>query len=402
MAGSMARALLGANEDAVRLIRIAALLHDIGHGPFSHVSEAALVRYADRTSIKPGQNPHKIHELVTAKLIMSPGEIVDEAGANTCRDVVDLLGPGHGEPLWRSIVSGPLDADKQDYLLRDSRFCGVDYGVFDMRQLHRSLTPHGTEHMRTLMIKRDGVHAVEQFALAKYYMMANVYRHRVRLVTDQMIVRAIVRGIDEDEIAPLRELYSYDGSDNFVSNYADWDDARFMMEFCQNRPDTRCGRLLERLRSRRLLKAVFRCRSVDLAAEVREPIANLMDPALDDVRQRVQAGLAKELKTVTQQEIDPGEVILHHYELKSVSKSVQNDEGIFNVLTDSGVSGFDRESALFRSMAANSGVDEFVEVYAPVDMAAAERTKRFAGGFATAIKSVIETECRVDNGKAHS
>ena len=88
------------------------------------------------------------------------------------------------------MVSGPLDADKQDYLLRDSKFCGVQYGMFDLHQMQRSLVTVGDDDEEELMIAQDGVHAVEQYVLAKYYMTANVYRHRVRLITDTMIGRA--------------------------------------------------------------------------------------------------------------------------------------------------------------------------------------------------------------------
>lgn len=132
-----------------------------------------------------------------------------------------MLAQGYDEPLFRSIVSGPLDADKQDYLLRDSYFCGVKYGVFDLQQLHRELVVvlDPADGRKQLMVSADGVHALEQFVLAKYYLTAQVYSHRVRLVTDQMVVRAITLGIEEDKIPLLRELYSYDGEARFVENY---------------------------------------------------------------------------------------------------------------------------------------------------------------------------------------
>jgi HD superfamily phosphohydrolase len=103
------------------------------------------------------------------------------------------------------------------------------------------------------MISADGVHSLEQFVLAKYYLTAQVYSHRVRLVTDQMVVRAIVLGIEEDNIAGLRQLYTYDGEDVFVSNYVRWDDARFMMEFGSNTLNgTYCHDIVKRLSEHRL------------------------------------------------------------------------------------------------------------------------------------------------------
>ncbi|MFZ3045023.1 MAG: hypothetical protein WA151_03845 [Desulfatirhabdiaceae bacterium] len=121
----------------------------------------------------------------------------------------------------RSIVSGPLDADKQDYLLRDSYFCGVKYGEFDIHQLHRVLVASldRSSGERHLMVAEKGIHTFEQFFLAKYYLSNQVYRHRVRLVTDQMLVRAIVLGIEEDKIEELQHLYTFEDSTDYINNY---------------------------------------------------------------------------------------------------------------------------------------------------------------------------------------
>jgi hypothetical protein len=158
VAREMAESLnLTANE--LRLVQLAALLHDIGHGPFSHVSEASLVRYADKATLQAGQNPHKIHELVTAKIIRTDRSIgAAFADETELENVVQLLDEGFGRRALRQIISGPIDADKQDYLLRDSRFCGVEYGVFDLRQLHRSLMLYGTAGDEEIVIEQDGVH----------------------------------------------------------------------------------------------------------------------------------------------------------------------------------------------------------------------------------------------------
>lgn len=113
-------AALNLNQDETELVRLAALLHDIGHGPFSHVSEYALERYADRSKLGSGQKKEKIHELVTALLIQNDTEIIHAVGRAKCEEVVRLLSTGHGDTILKQVVSGPLDADKQDYLLRDS------------------------------------------------------------------------------------------------------------------------------------------------------------------------------------------------------------------------------------------------------------------------------------------
>lgn len=139
---------------------------------------------------------------------------------------------GHGEPIVRHILSGPLDADKQDYLLRDTYFCGVKYGTFDLAQFHQVLEsvadPTGG---KVLMINPEGIHTLEQFVLAKYYMTTQVIKHRIRLITDQMLLRAICLGIERDQIDELRDIYSFDGSYSFITRYSQWGDARLLQRF---------------------------------------------------------------------------------------------------------------------------------------------------------------------------
>ncbi len=119
VAGQMAQSL-GMGEDDIGRVRLAALLHDVGHGPFSHVSEYALERYADRTTLQPEQKKEKIHELVSALIIRNNADIVLNLGQAKCDEIAKLLATGYGETALRQVVSGPLDADKQDYLLRDT------------------------------------------------------------------------------------------------------------------------------------------------------------------------------------------------------------------------------------------------------------------------------------------
>jgi uncharacterized protein len=119
----------------------------------------------------------------------------------------------------KEIVSGPIDADKQDYLLRDSHYCGVKYGVYDWPRLLNTLTYYQEGEDRHIAVQFDGVNALEQFVLAKYYMTTQVYRHKIRLVTDAMIVRGIELGIEKDGIGWLTNLYSYKASGEYLENY---------------------------------------------------------------------------------------------------------------------------------------------------------------------------------------
>ena len=319
---------LGLNDYERRLVRLAALLHDLGHGPFSHVSENLLERYANRDMLPPDHKKEKIHELATAHLIVNDQHIVHLVGQDMCNQIAKLLSKGHGQPVLRSIVSGPLDADKQDYLLRDSSFCGVQYGVFDIYQLHRSFMLVGPDDEKDLAIDPDGVHALEQYVLAKYFLTTNVYRHRVRLITDQMIIRAIMLGIDEDGLTVLREIYTFDNTPKFFETYVGWDDARLLLRFDDEaQPDTSCGRLLGRLRRRELLKQVYSERLQDLRdPEIREKLLAISRPEHDGLRLKIEEAVTEILKEHLKVDLDKRLVILHGFNIQSVRIASRNDE----------------------------------------------------------------------------
>ncbi len=384
---------VGLSDDEVELVRLAALLHDIGHGPFSHVSESLLDWYVVAELFKPNQKREKIHELITAYYIRNDPDIKRLVSDERRDQVVRLLAEGHGQPALRAIVSGPLDADKQDYLLRDSYFCGVTYGLFDIHQFHRSLVLSGPDHEKELMIDPDGVHAVEQYVLAKYYLTTNVYRHRVRLITDQMLIRAIRLGIDEEGDAELTRLYRFDGSDEFFENYRGWDDARFLSTYGTG-PVSACRELVDRLRKRRLLKRVFGEKLGDFARpELREALTKVETKARATDRGELECAIAKEIEKVIRQKIDPRLLIIHVYTIKSVRVSSRNDEASIMVARVGQTPvPFEEESALFRSI--NEGYTEgFVEVYAPVTWETATDRKRMRERLYVPIRSCIECTC---------
>ena len=373
VAGLLARHL-PLSDHEVRLVRLAALLHDLGHGPFSHVSENLLERYADRTSLPAEQKKEKIHELVTAYLIAHNPPIVQMLGQKMCDQIVKLLSLGHGQPALKSIVSGPLDADKQDYLLRDGLFCGVEYGIFDLHQLHRSLVLHGEDEEKELMIDPDGVHAVEQYVLAKYYMTTNVYRHRVRLITDLMIVRAITLGVEEDDNAELKKIYTFDNSPAFFDHYTKWDDSRLMNRFAGEAGGKGwCGKLLNQLQLRQLHKRVYSEHIRDFDAQIGAKLLAIGKKENDSLRREIEDAVATVLKGQFGGEIDPLEVILHGFDIKSVRTTSRNDESSMLVRRLPKPKSFEEESSLFASIT-ESYMDGYIEIYAPISWP--DRTQR--------------------------
>lgn len=363
-------------DEDKRLVRLSALLHDLGHGPFSHVSEGALELFADREKLKDrlkGDNNAKIHELVTQDLLRTDAALNHLVGGNTISKIISLLSYGYGEPILKSVVSGPLDADKQDYLLRDTYFCGVKYGIFDLQQLHRELqfTDDPTQG-KQLTISADGVHALEQFVLAKYYLTAQVYSHRVRLITDQMIVRAIKLGIEEDGIDDLNRLYRYDGSEEFVKNYIEWDDVRFLLRFGDKLlKGGYCYELVDRLRSRRLLKQVFESAVSQLPESCQETIRDITKPKNKELRRCLEqrlAGVLQEngfaLKCSCK---DPSHLVtVNAFTLKSVRVQSRDDEGPILVRKGTEKTTFEEASDLFRSIDEKMVRPQFA-IYAPVE-----------------------------------
>ena len=380
------------SEDEKRLVRIAALLHDLGHGPFSHVSESLLERYADRNTVPAEQKKDKIHELVTGHFIQYDPDIVRILGQETCDQVVRLLATGHGQPALRAIVSGPLDADKQDYLLRDSKFCGVEYGVFDIHQLHRSLLLDGPEDDKQLMIASDGVHAVEQYVLAKYYLTTNVYRHRVRLITDQMIIRALTLGIEEDHLADLREIYTFDNSSTFFNRYATMDDTAILLRFAD--PKSLCGSILGRLQARQLHKPVYSERLRDFGeAKVNNLLLDVNKPSCDALRKKLEKAVADVLHEQGCGIIDPRLVIVHGFDIKSVRTSSRNDEGSIMVAHSQKLKSFEDESPLFSSI--NERYAEgCVQVYAPVSWPTRSDRQRIQASLRQPIREAIESTAK--------
>jgi HD superfamily phosphohydrolase len=130
VAGGLADALVQSDTEK-RLVRLATLLHDVGHGPFSHVAEPILQRHS-KPGIFAGRQESKIHELITAKIILDNAELKEHLSDRERQNVVGLLDGSFGHSYLHEIVSGPIDADKQDYLLRDSYFAGVKYVVLPL------------------------------------------------------------------------------------------------------------------------------------------------------------------------------------------------------------------------------------------------------------------------------
>jgi len=361
VAGGLAKALVQSDSDK-RLVRLASLLHDIGHGPFSHVAEPILKRHSSATALS-GKEESKIHEMISAKIILENEELKRYLGDKERENIVGLLEGTFGDTYLHEMVSGPIDADKQDYLLRDSHFTGVKYGIYDQERLRNTLRVHEDNDERVLAISIDGLHTLEQFVLAKYYMTTQVYRHRIRLITDQMIERAISLGIEEDKIGWLRALYHYDGTNEFVREYVTWGDDRLMTEVLHHQKGSLIKEVFDRLQERRLFKCIL---DVNINDFPEPSTRNFVFAGSKEFYKPLEQRVAKEFG------FNPHYVIAYGVNFPPATKT-ESQVPVLHKQTKPTL--FNDESALFKS-ADQKIREQHFHVYAPVDSVGDDRQKR--------------------------
>ncbi|HJP56638.1 MAG TPA: HD domain-containing protein [Gemmatimonadales bacterium] len=282
-------------------VRLAALLHDIGHYPFSHALEEA------------GFPSHEAQGV--AKLL--EGELGDElraiGGPGLARDIGELIRGVSPSPL-QGLISGSLDLDKIDYLSRDARMCGVPYGTVDVDRLLSSLAlVETTAGRRQVGVQEKGVSALESLLFAKYQMYRNVYWHHAVRAATCMFKRAARDAVRQGAVS--------------MEAVGDLTDDGLMELLLR---EDRTG-LAAAVRARRLFK-----RALDLpATEVAESVDSWAadDP---DLVEEVEDALAREVG------LEPGELLLDfptRSSMLAVDLPLRTRAGGVEQLTDEGRAG---------------------------------------------------------------
>jgi uncharacterized protein len=288
--------------DACAVARAAAVLHDVGHYPFSHALEEIGA-------------PH--HEDVAEPLV-TEGEVAAtlaaELGPSAPHRVIDLIRGRSTSPL-QGLISGSLDLDKIEYLKRDALMCGVPYGEIDVDRLTHSLVllPDPDTGASTLGVVEKGLAALESLLFAKYQMYRNVYwHHAVRSATamyKRLVSDALAAGVVQ---ADTIVRYTDEGLLDHLSRHA---------------PTP----LLDALRQRRLYKRAFECPAAELPDGLGEWIASdwLRASAVAD-RLAERVGLA------------PGELLLDYpvkTQMLGLDIPVRRRSGAVQRLTTAGLNG---------------------------------------------------------------
>jgi HD superfamily phosphohydrolase len=284
--GKGALAGLSADERAeLPIVRLAALLHDVGHYAFSHAMEEL------EAEAIPGH-----HEEAAARFLEAP-EIraaLGSSGEDAAALVARLIRGTADHPL-QGLVSGSLDLDKIDYLRRDSLFCGVPYGAVDVERLLESLTLARESEGAALevAVTEKGLSALESLLFAKYQMFRNVYWHHACRSATALYKRIVEESVriglldPEELVGPTDEELLYEVSRRAMSEESD-------------EAERLVSRWIPALRNRRLPKRALELTAADLGDRT------LPAWAVGDTREKrtVEDRLADRL------DLAPGEVVI--------------------------------------------------------------------------------------------
>ncbi|MFB3889681.1 MAG: HD domain-containing protein [Candidatus Bathyarchaeia archaeon] len=252
------------NEDEAEVTRIAALLHDVGHGPFSHVFEHLLIRDLDRT-----------HEDMTSWIVEKSevGDRLSKLGYSPAEVAKLAVGKLHkpGRAFLDQVISSAVDVDKQDFIVRDTYHTGAEYGFIDIFRLIHALDVLG----ENLAVELGALSALESFIIARIESFKSIYFHRVGRAAQIMLAMAMEKANEELGLTAFKTPEEYLEMDD----YTVWAAAKK----CE-----KSRRIIENLERRQMLKCAYERTFYEKDAMV----SNIF--SRDTYRSQVQAEIAHE------------------------------------------------------------------------------------------------------------
>lgn len=250
------------DEEAQVAVRVAALLHDIGHGPFSHVIESILGFH---------------HEEFTIEAVLSEetgvGRILKNYSSNLPAEVASIIRGDYRRRALAQLVSSQLDVDRMDYLLRDSLMTGAKYGIYDLEWIIKSIEID--EANDRLYVSAPGLYAVEDYLQARYYMYRQVYFHRTlrsaEAILKVLLDRAIKVASDGGDVwcaggTPMEKILA--GKKLSLHEHLSMDDTDVMFSIKRWRSSS--DKVLADLAGRFLDRRLFKAFDLDMAESERK------------------------------------------------------------------------------------------------------------------------------------
>jgi len=228
-----------------KLVRLGALLHDLGHAPFSHAAEDLAPMKGDDAEF--GRYQHE--EYSTAIIRRDFKDVIENHKSNnnygfSVDDISGLIEGGLAAgraALWQELISGQLDADRMDYLIRDAYHAGVEYGRYDWRRIVNTaeLVPDVESGEPRLGVADGGRHAAEGLIIARYMMFSQVYFHKTRVILDFHLHEAVKHLLDG-------KPFSRPNIEEELDEYLRWDDWRVLGKLIANEGGEHGQRLVQR------------------------------------------------------------------------------------------------------------------------------------------------------------